>query len=43
MTSFTPPSESERHKILARLQQILTARVAIAELPIQFSTVNIRK
>lgn len=41
-TPFIPASDVERQEILPRLQQILTARVAIAELPIQFSTVNIR-
>ena len=36
-----PATETERHEILPRLQQILMARVAIAELPIQFTSVAI--
>ncbi|CAF2842556.1 unnamed protein product [Rotaria sp. Silwood2] len=41
-TSFTPATESERQKILPRLQQILTARISTSELPIQFTTVIIK-
>lgn len=39
---FIPATEAERQEILPRLQQILTARVAIAELPIQFTSVTIK-
>ncbi|CAF2875828.1 unnamed protein product [Rotaria sp. Silwood2] len=41
-TPFIPASESERQEILPRLQQILTARLAIAELPIQITNVTIK-
>ncbi|CAF1028589.1 unnamed protein product [Rotaria sordida] len=41
-TPFIPASETERQEILPRLQQILTARLAIAELPIQFTNVTIK-
>ena len=41
MTPLVPATEAERQEILPRLQQILTARVAIAELPIQFTSVTI--
>ncbi|CAF0730411.1 unnamed protein product [Rotaria sp. Silwood1] len=41
-TPFIPANESERQEILPRLQQILTARLAIAELPIQFTNVTIK-
>ncbi|CAF2044531.1 unnamed protein product [Rotaria magnacalcarata] len=41
-STYVPASENERHEILPRLQQILTARLAIAELPIQFTNVTIR-
>ncbi|CAF0807683.1 unnamed protein product [Adineta steineri] len=41
-TPFIPATDIERQEILPRLQQILTARVAIAELPIQFTSVAIR-
>ena len=38
---FQSATEAERQEILPRLQQILTARVAIAELSIQFTSVVI--
>ncbi|CAF4344905.1 unnamed protein product, partial [Rotaria sordida] len=41
-TPFILASETERQEILPRLQQILTARLAIAELPIQFTNVTIK-
>ncbi|UJR25327.1 hypothetical protein I4U23_006678 [Adineta vaga] len=41
-TPFIPASEIERQEILPRLQQILTARLAIAELPLQFTNVSIK-
>jgi hypothetical protein len=40
-TPFVPATDVERQEILPRLQQILTARVAIAELPIQVTNVTI--
>jgi hypothetical protein len=40
-TPFIPANEAERQETLPRLQQILTARLAIAELPIQFTNVSI--
>ncbi|CAF0742948.1 unnamed protein product [Adineta ricciae] len=41
-TPFIAATEAERQEILPRLQQILTARLAIAELPLQFTNVTIK-
>lgn len=40
-TVFTAATESERQEILPRLQQILTARISSADLPIEFTDVII--
>ena len=38
---MVPATKIERQKVLPRLQQILTARVAIAELPIELTNIKI--
>ena len=43
VTGFAPATETECQQILPRLQQILTSRVSMSDLPVQFSDIVISK
>jgi hypothetical protein len=43
ISTLSPPTEAERKEFMPRLQQVLTTRLSMSELPRQFTGINISK